>query len=656
MGFSRRFPPSRSGNSSPDSVILNASPTAWYDPTQTQTVTTVDGLVSQITDATGNGNTASQGTAANRPLLSGASMLENRVKSSEAEVTDWVLEKATFTGNTITSPNGYVMRELKEDNTAGEHRVYQTTFVTAVSGLACKYGCLVKRGVGTRDLRVFALGAFGTVPAVIFNLTTGAIRSESGGASGYIEDLGDGIFFVKVLASTNSTSAPVLYFQLTNGATTSYTGDDTSSLYIGERKLQVATASDTYTPTTTSPIIAGLQGNRGMVFDGSNDSLGTSLAVNPTGGMWGVAVVRGNTSPSGQLIFANPTADATRRILAYPTSVQIMNGNTVYIGRTAPVGSFSANETAVFSFTYDGGTSASGIKLYKNGVQIDTADNNAGVYTVPTAGQNLSIGRNNADTINGVLYEAIFAQGSTITDGNRSLIEQSLITQYIPNYIYFDPASNVTAISSAVASWTDTTNTYVASQSTAASRPAVSTLNGQAAFLYDGSADNLASNIAVNPTGGMCGIVVVRPNVVTTQRLLAVWSSSAGARLFFTIDTNGAVICIVANGNTAYIGRLAPTSSVVANETTVLSFTYDGTTNATGVKIYKNGVQIDNTSTTVGSYTVPTAGNNLRIGADETGNFLNGLLADAIFIQGRVVSASERQNWEQRLMSKFGIA
>ena len=626
--------------------------TAHYKPSFPQTVTTVDGLVSQITDATGNGNTATQGTAANRPLLSGASMLENKLLQSELRNNAaWTKTGLTsVTDAASTSPIGNAASRLLIDTSTGVHRCQQLVIFNPTQALEIEFKA---EQVGTQ-IYFEAQSQYG-----IFVDDAGTVVVSFGTGSNKVTSLGDGWFRVEMILATTSTSSLAYRIGMGRGSASSYTGNGTDSILVAAPVCRDVRTSSTYIQTTTSPIIAGLQNNRGMVFDGSNDSLGTSLAVNPTGGMWGVVVVKPNIITADQGFLTAFSGTANDRLEFYANSsgivrARIKNG-TAYIGRQTPA--LTANETCVLSFTYDGGTAASGVKIYKNGIQIDNADSVSGVYTVPTAGNNLEIGRfgNGSAYLNGTIYEAIFAQGSTITDGNRQLIEQSLITQYIPNYIYFDPASNVTAISNAVASWTDTTNTYVASQSTAASRPAVSTLNGQVAFDYDGSADGLTTNYAVNVANGLTCIIVANADTLALGNWMAADVAGVTKRLQFLPDATGVIYARIFSDTAAYIGRSAPAGSVVVGETAVFSFVYDGGATSASVAIYKNGAKIDTLDSQAGAYSKPSANGTVLTIGGYTGVYFNGKLADGI-IAPRAMPASERQNWEQRLMEKFNIA
>lgn len=661
----RSFPNCRSKRSGSGGIPPGSSAATAYWEAAVEYPTLVDGAVSDLPDIISTNN-ATQGTAANRPILSRADNRENIWIRSEDFVTSWTAEQATQTNNAVANPvDGAItaasLLETAVSNVHGANR----SGLSLIAGIEYRFSIYVKIIGSDRVLRFLLLsgGAFSTDGEVRLD-ATGTITQSTNVNTSSVDSLGDGWFRLTCTKTANASSTTVVYTRiLLAPGTGTYLGDITKGLYLYGLQVSRISASSTYLATTTFPQYAGINGNAVPVFDGSNDSLATTIAVNPTGGMWGAVFVRPQGSPI-IVLSAYTAVTANRRLQLYTASngsitLQVYNG-TNHISRVAPAATFALGEAFILSFTYDGGTLATGIKIYKNGVQVDTTTATSGVYTVPTAGANLEIGADNLGTanfFNGYLSPAVFGQGSTWADADRQATEQDLRTKYIPNYVWFNPANNVTSSSGAVASWTDVTNTYVASQSTAANRPTVSTLNGQVAFLYDGSNDSLATNLAVNPTGGMAGVVVVRPSTVAAaQRLLAARPNTASDRLIFFIAADGSLNCRVASSSTDFIIRGSAASALVANTAYVLSFTYDGTTAATGIKVYRNGTQIDTTTTTGGTYAVPTAGANLRIGADDLGSYMNGYIADAFFVQGRQMSDSERQGWESRFMTQYGVS
>jgi hypothetical protein len=223
---------------------------------------------------------------------------------------------------------------------------------------------------------------------------------------------------------------------------TGHTGNGTDTMLIAAPRFQLDSSDSTYLATTTFPQYAGLNNNQAFVYDGSNDSLATNLAVNPTGGMAGIAVIRSNgnfAAQTQQIASALLSGSATTRLETYLTAqagfrVNIHNAApyTSYIGRVSADNAIVANQVCVLSWTYDGSINATGIKLYKNGVQIDTTSVSAGTYAVPTAGANLVLGNtaNAALGFNGYILDQIFVQGRTMSDAERQNYEQRFMQKY----------------------------------------------------------------------------------------------------------------------------------------------------------------------------------------------------------------------------------
>jgi len=435
-----------------DSDAIKALPglTSWFSPNAE--VTEVTGAVSQINDLK-NTNHATQGTAGNRPFLSRADLSENLVRSTNDTSSGNFggVNRAAVQAATVVAAGSFNIQFLKEDNTVGNtHQLEVGAYLPIVSGISYRVSF---RGYSTnRGVRVRNLDGLGD-KSIYINLTTGAAVSTDAGITGFTAtSLGGGVYEYSFLLTATSTNlASRVIFYLTNAAsstTTSYNGDNVSGAYLGCVQVQDANATSTYLQNTNAyPLYRGINGNRAMVFDGSNDNLQTTLAVNPTGGMWGGFAIKVNSLASDMMVCAAYAGGGTDRLLFYVLStgallLRVTNGASVYIGRSTAAAALAVGTTSVITWTYDGGTAASGIKIYKNGVQVDTTDNNAGVYTVPTAGRILEIGSRNtgaSQVLNGVLSDFIFSQGSTLSDPNRAIIEGYLAKHTTGPYAELEP-------------------------------------------------------------------------------------------------------------------------------------------------------------------------------------------------------------------------
>lgn len=139
---------------------------------------------------------------------------------------------------------------------------------------------------------------------------------------------------------------------------------------------------------------------RGAVFDGVNDNLVTTLAVDADGGLTLVAVVTMHRL-LGQTILGAWSGAGTRMLFQVGSGGGffwgIYNGEANWIGRTAP-NVYQPNELICFAATYDGSGTTSGLKIFKNGVRVDAGNSTGGSFSAAGAGNALRIGANNNGT------------------------------------------------------------------------------------------------------------------------------------------------------------------------------------------------------------------------------------------------------------------
>ncbi len=373
----------------------------WLDATRG--VTTVSGGVSQWDDLSGNGNHATQGTAGNRPILSRYDNKENLVLSSEDITSNWTATLSTIntaTTFTITATNG----RLAQD-------------VPTVVGVQYSISARIRAVSGNTNINFRHVGAGTSLTAITI---TGTLATYSATITANATSINFGI------QDTNASGFGQI--EITE---------------ISFRRL-IGPDAD-YIRSTTSRNIAGTNSNRAIVFDAVNDNFQSSLACNPTGGFFGAISLRANIAgASNQTLIAayNSDTSSNRRFLVALNSdgvsgriaLLIFRDNTAnFIGRHTGSGSFTSGESFVLSFTYDGGTTNSSIKIYKNGTQIDTTNNGAGTYTVPSAGTTIELGSLRLGTsgyLNGNINEAIYSQGSAISDPDRQAVEQYLADKW----------------------------------------------------------------------------------------------------------------------------------------------------------------------------------------------------------------------------------
>ncbi len=233
--------------------------------------------VSQVTDQSGNSNHFTQSTDALKPLITRADNYENLFQYSEQiDNAYWTKYSSSASANSIANPiDGLITADtLIEDTSVGDwHRLQRLT--TFVIGKTYRLSGYFKQASGTRHVAIwFRGGAFPSDNIAYFNLTTGVVHSNTT-TSATIESLGNGWYrctATQLAAATSTNSQANFHIVATLGGV-AYTGDGTSSLYVFGLQMQDSSASTTYLQTTSLEQIAGINGNRCLAFDGTNDYL-----------------------------------------------------------------------------------------------------------------------------------------------------------------------------------------------------------------------------------------------------------------------------------------------------------------------------------------------------------------------------------------------
>lgn len=122
------------------------------------------------------------------------------------------------------------------------------------------------------------------------------------------------------------------------------------------------------------------------------------------------------------------------------------------------------------------------------------------------------------------------------------------------------------------------------------------------------------------------------------------------------MDGSGQPLCRIRDSGDDFIQRSAPTISALVGEPVVLVFTYDGSESVTGIKIYQDGLQVDDTSAVIGVY--DGAYNSIHpvyVGADvQAGNNANGDIGVAAY-WNRELTVGERRRVERWLGAYYGV-
>lgn len=115
----------------------------------------------------------------------------------------------------------------------------------------------------------------------------------------------------------------------------------------------------------------------------------------------------------------------------------------------------------------------------------------------------------------------------------------------------------------------------------------------------------------------------VKPTGVGTYVVMSLYSNGTPDAAYSQFYLNGgAIVAVIAAGSggtpTPYIGRTTALSIVLANVWSHIAFTWSGGITNASIKIYLNGVQVDDADSGSGVFAAPNASSiNLRIGAQD---------------------------------------
>lgn len=258
---------------------LQLSPSVWLDASDSASVVLTSGAVSQWSDKSGNNRHATQGTAANRPTLVNRYNLVTYSEQFDNAI--WDKLGLSVTANAVADPRGTTTADfIKENSAGGAHGInYTSSGISIVNGSNYIFSVYLKAN-GRDVVNVYgdAVAGYLNSSSTKVNLTTGTVVSLGGATSASVTSVGNGWYRVSITATaTNSTASPGVY--LTDGTNQSYTGDNTSGVYIWGAQLVLA---DVFPANTYQSIAASNSYDTGpqfptyLLFDGVDDSLNIS--------------------------------------------------------------------------------------------------------------------------------------------------------------------------------------------------------------------------------------------------------------------------------------------------------------------------------------------------------------------------------------------
>ena len=168
----------------------------------------------------------------------------------------WVKTNSSITPNGATAPNGTATADKLTENSSANsvHNAYQVG-VTVVQGADYTFSIYVKKDDYKWVQLSFALssGTFTANDWANFDVNAGVVGNVGSGASGAIQDVGDGWYKCSVTAPASasaSSGATICLTDNTNASSRnpSYTGDGSSGIYIWGAQLEEASTASSYQP------------------------------------------------------------------------------------------------------------------------------------------------------------------------------------------------------------------------------------------------------------------------------------------------------------------------------------------------------------------------------------------------------------------------
>lgn len=249
-----------------------------YDPERDVTYDS-QRRVSQVSDQSGNSNHATQSTDANKPLLSRADNKENYLKYSE----DWSnaaftsLSLASVTANAIANSQGLITAtKITAANASSRHTRYQDAVGSArPTGTSCREIFRVKKS----NHRYIWVGDHSHTSwhGICFDFDTATLGTSANLTASSVEALNNGWYEIIIEYNVSDTAScgVSVYFNNSNATSSpqSFLAAGTEEIYIECGAWQESAADSEYISTTAFAEIRGINGNRCLVFDGSNDYL-----------------------------------------------------------------------------------------------------------------------------------------------------------------------------------------------------------------------------------------------------------------------------------------------------------------------------------------------------------------------------------------------
>lgn len=413
--------------------------TAWFDGNQG--ITLSSGVVTTWADRTG-GYSATQGTTANMPIQSRFDNSENLTLQSQAlNSASWTKTRSSVSPNVTTDPiSGLSTVDILVEDTSASttHYLIPAVGFTLKPSTSYRFSCYAKHN--GRNIALRFDNAWSGNPYAYFNLQTGAVSAVGSGVSATIEDIGDGWYRVSATCSTAAspgTAYPSVY--LVSGSTNqSYTGDGISAAYVTRIQFNEAVASTDYIETSTLAKVRGINGNRCLRFDGSNDYLSANFigsAFSGTDKAISIFMAFRSNAASATIASMGRSSSATPQMRWHQNGAYVFATTDDAAASKSQSAGTSGYSASVWSHV-SSGTAASdyinGTLIGSSGYDVDLGARTLDRFTIG------ALGTNSYSAYSAVDVAEIIVYNRAVTSDERQSIEAYLASKYTSTPLVVD--------------------------------------------------------------------------------------------------------------------------------------------------------------------------------------------------------------------------
>ena len=202
------------------------------------------------------------------------------LQSQTFDNASWTKSGATATANSATAPDGTNTADLFVTSGGGSGSSYirPTIAVSVMPGAAYTFTCYAKKNAGSDRIVLRFEGDFVSAAVEIqFDLNAGTvITSPPGGITASIESAANGWYrcAVTVAAAFATGSGGNVWLRAcTSAGSLTVPLDGTLSYAIWGAQLNEGSSATAYVATTTTPVYAPRQGDRGVLIEGARTNL-----------------------------------------------------------------------------------------------------------------------------------------------------------------------------------------------------------------------------------------------------------------------------------------------------------------------------------------------------------------------------------------------